>query len=56
MSQSILKNITVLYVEDEKDIRDEMAEFLFFRVKKLYLAENGKEGLEAYKKYNPDIV
>lgn len=56
MSQNILKNITVLYVEDEKDIRDEMVEFLSSKVKKLYLAENGKEGLEAYKKYSPNIV
>ena len=48
--------MTILYVEDEKDIRDEVIEILQNDVLKLYLATDGESGLELYKKYSPDIV
>lgn len=49
-------DITVLYVEDEEDIREELGLFLENKFAKIYSAQNGKEGLEFFKKYNPDIV
>lgn len=49
-------NISVLYVEDEKSIRDAVSETLMRRVKTLIVAENGKQGLDEFAKYNPDIV
>ena len=52
----ILKNFTVLCVEDELDVRDELAQFLKRRVKTLYLTNNGEEGLALFKKHTPDIV
>lgn len=50
------KDISVLYVEDEDDIREEIHDFLgrFFPV--IDLAKNGEEGLEKYKIGNYGIV
>lgn len=48
--------ITVLYVEDDRDIAEEVIEFLEQRVKRLYSASNGFEGLELYEKYKPDMI
>lgn len=46
----------LLYVEDEKLIREELSEVLEDFCDLLYVAENGAEGLELYKKYHPKIV
>ncbi len=51
-----LNTIKVLYVEDEDDIRNELKEMLEFDIKNLYIAKNGKEGLEMFKTHNPDII
>jgi len=49
-------NRTILYVEDDMDIAQEVAEFLQQRSSKLYVAKDGAEGLEFYKKYKPDLI
>jgi len=49
-------NITILYVEDNKLLRDEIEKFLNRFAKKLYIAKDGKEGLETFIKYQPDII
>ncbi|MGA1939416.1 EAL domain-containing protein [Arcobacter sp. YIC-310] len=49
-------DITLLYVEDEESIREELSYFLEKRVKKLYVASDGLEGLQLYKEVNPDII
>lgn len=49
-------DISLLYVEDETEIRNAVAEALNRRVKKLYLANNGLEGFEIFKNKNPDII
>lgn len=51
-----LSELSLLYVEDDNDIREELAEFLRPRVKELLLAENGRKGLEVYKKHKPHLV
>lgn len=53
-----LKTTTVLYVEDELSAREEIAYFLESKVKKLYVCEDGQEGLELYesKKDEIDII
>ena len=51
-----LKNITVLYVEDDKNTREELEFFLNNRVDKLYVGANGEEGVELFKKYQPDLI
>ncbi len=54
--QFMVTNPTLLYVEDEAGIRDQLSRFLGYFSSELYLAENGEDGLELYKKHLPDIV
>ncbi|MGD0281040.1 MAG: ATP-binding protein [Dissulfurispiraceae bacterium] len=48
--------VTVLYVEDDPNAREAASEILKRIVRTVYVAENGKDGLEAFKQHNPDIV
>jgi len=52
----LMKNISVLYVEDDADIRRHLSEFLRRRVGKLYIAANGQEGLELWRQHRPEVV
>ena len=51
-----LKNFSILYVEDEKTTRELIGEILRDTCKEVFIASEGKEGLELYKEKNPDIV
>ncbi len=51
-----LESCTLLYVEDERDIRRRVIPFLAPRVKTLWVAEDGKKGLQLYEKCRPDII
>ncbi len=50
-----LKNITVLYVEDEDDIRKTTSQTLDKLFKKIYLASNGEEGLDVFNQHKSEI-
>jgi len=50
------KKITILYVEDEQGIRNSLGKFLKNFASELYIAVDGEDGLEQYKKYKPDLV
>ena len=54
--RELLKQATVLYVEDEEEIREKIGLALGRRVGKLYLASNGQEGLELCLQHKPHIV
>ncbi len=56
LDQDYLKNLTVLYVEDDDDTREQFSEYLRRPVGTLITAANGAEGLEAFIKHAPDIV
>ncbi|QWR78193.1 response regulator transcription factor [Candidatus Magnetomonas plexicatena] len=45
---TVLKTLTLLYVEDEANIREVISRFLNRRVAVVYEAQNGKEGLDIY--------
>ena len=51
-----LKTLSILYVEDEDDIRDQLAAFLKRRCAAVYTASNGHKGLDAFTRRKPDIV
>jgi YesN/AraC family two-component response regulator len=51
-----LNKVTILYVEDEQDIRDGYTRAINRLAKELYIATNGKEGLEKYQEHDIDIV
>jgi len=52
----LLKINSILYVEDEKIIQKELAEILEKLCNKLYLADDGVQGLTQYNNYKPDII
>jgi len=49
-------DITILYVEDETNVREMLTRFLQRFCRELYVAKDGQEGLELYKEHHPDIV
>ena len=49
-------NLTLLYVEDDKVIRQNAVEYLSAYFKEVYQAKDGKEGFEYYEAYKPDII
>lgn len=51
-----LKNLKVLYVEDDDNTRASLGRFLKRRFGKVYTAENGEEGIEIFNEQNPDIA
>ena len=52
-----MKNkISILYVEDENNVREMLGHFLRRFCKNLYVAQDGAEGLELYKQHKIDIV
>jgi YesN/AraC family two-component response regulator len=47
---------SVLYVEDDKVVRNELGEFLFLKFREVRQADNGKSGLEVFSGYKADLV
>lgn len=56
MNKEILKNYTVLYVEDDEDVRKVAVEYLERICKKVFQAENGKVALNIWRDEKPDII
>lgn len=54
--RDLLKNYTILYVEDEPNIQKNMQEYLEEYFKEVYVASDGKEGLKQYLNYRPDAL
>ncbi|MEA3384625.1 MAG: response regulator [Campylobacterota bacterium] len=52
---NLLEKSTILYVEDDCVIAESFSNITKSIFKKLHVAENGKDGLELYKKYKDDI-
>jgi len=49
-------DISVLYVEDEDLTREEVHQLLRERFRTVFVAQNGAEGLELFRKNDPDLV
>ncbi len=56
MQENSLSKICLLYVEDDKTIRDELFEILVDEFLEVVTAVDGKDGLLKYKQHNPDII
>lgn len=52
----LLEKFTILYVEDDEDVREQLCLYLRHRSKNLLVAENGLSGLKAFEEHRPDIV
>jgi len=53
---NLLNTLSVLYVEDEPDIRALLQRALERKVNKLYVAIDGVDGFELFEKHRPDII
>jgi DNA-binding response OmpR family regulator len=51
-----LKQFNILYAEDELGLQKSMVDYLERHFNKVYVAENGKEALEKYQTFKPDIL
>jgi len=52
----MLRSMSVLCIEDDEDVRNEMVEALARKMGKVYSATDGEEGLSAFQRIMPDIV
>ncbi|QWR76768.1 response regulator transcription factor [Candidatus Magnetomonas plexicatena] len=55
-SENILKRLSILCVEDEKAVEGIIYRYMKRRFGIVYMAYNGKDGLEMYLQHRPDIV
>ena len=53
---SKLSNFTLLYVEDEEGIRNNINEILKHLFKKIFVAKNAKEAFNMYESNKPDLI
>ncbi|HZW24767.1 MAG TPA: SpoIIE family protein phosphatase [Gallionella sp.] len=56
MSDRSLDELTVLYVEDDEDMSEQVAHFLRKKCAHVLQAANGREALELYQEKRPDMV
>jgi len=56
LNTELLKNITVLYVEDEDQVREEVIHFCKNFIPHFHTAKNGEEGIKLFHKIKPDII
>ncbi len=54
--KTILENLRVLYVEDEIITRSKTVNEIKNQIGKLYTAKDGKDGIEKFNKYKPDVL
>lgn len=51
-----LKDFTLLYAEDEKDVQSNMIEYLESYFNTIYVASDGEEALKSYRDFKPDVA
>jgi DNA-binding response OmpR family regulator len=54
--KDMLKNFTILYVEDDEMVRKSAVEYLQRVAKEVLQAKDGKEAISVWKKHKPDII
>ncbi len=53
---SQLSNFTLLYIEDEEGIRNNINEILKHLFKEIYVAKNARDGFNLYETKKPDLI
>ncbi len=56
MNESFLSQATLLYVEDDETTRNYMRQRLEKKVKKLFLAIDGEDGIAQFQTHQPDMI
>lgn len=54
--KNMLKNFTILYVEDEEMVRKSAVEYLERVAKEVLQAKDGKEAIKVWREHKPDII
>lgn len=52
----LLRKLSVLFVDDDSEVRENMAHYLSRRVGKVHTAPNGEAGLSTFREMQPDLV
>ena len=52
----ILKELKVIYIEDNDNTRSSIERFLKRRFGKVFLAENAEKGIRLFDQFDPDIA
>ncbi|MBF0592529.1 MAG: response regulator [Nitrospirae bacterium] len=55
-TEELSRQYSLLYVEDEDNVREGLLRFLQRRFKIVYTGRDGQEGLEQFKSHRPDII
>lgn len=55
VDKNLLKRLTILYVEDDESVRNELVSLLSNFFQNVFSAKDGKEGLELYEQRKDDI-
>jgi len=56
MENNLIENISILYVEDDDQIRNVFGRYLKRKIKNVILAINGQEGYAMYLEHKPDLI
>jgi len=56
INEKLLKNITVLYVEDDDLVREAVSSFCKQYIKNFYCVNNADQGIKLFSKINPDLL
>ncbi len=56
MDLEVIKNFSLLYVEDDLQLHRRILEFLGMHFDRVYSAHDGVEGLQMFKRHQPDVV
>lgn len=52
----LLKNFSILYIDNDKELISKAEQTLKNKIKNLYIVNNFEDAFPSYKKFNPDIV
>lgn len=56
MQKKLLKDLSILYVEDEEDVRRNAVEYLKRMTKEVFEAKDGKDAIAIWRDKKPDII
>ena len=56
LNTELLKNITVLYIEDERSVREEVSYFCKKFIPNFHTGKNGEDGIKLFSELKPDLI
>ena len=52
----LVRKLSILFVDDDAEVRESMTHYLSRRVDKVHAAQNGIAGLNSFRELHPDLV